>query len=134
MKLFSRLMLISLISSVCYAKQNWSPHIEEIIPDVKIEITQDQESDPKPQIIIQSVANILANVSAIAAAPRDKQNLGQGITGILANVINIALISGKHNHRSKLDLFNMICDELHLDEKTRELIKQKIEELNTASC
>jgi hypothetical protein len=131
MKSFYRLTLALLIAPICHARQI-PAHIQEIIPTVEIEIIDDhsQSTNQKPPVILQSVANVLANVAAIVNAPRDKDNVRQGVTGILANIINIALVSGKRDHRSHSELFNIICDELNLDDAMKEIIKQKIEELN----
>jgi hypothetical protein len=130
MKLRSRLALTLLIAPICHARQI-PAHVQEIVPTIEIEIIPEpQPENPKQQAIILGAANILANAAAIAGSPHDRQNVGQAVTGILANIINIALISGKRDHRSRAELFNIICDELHLDDTMREIVKQKIEELN----
>jgi hypothetical protein len=131
MKLSSHLTLALLITHFCQARE-MPAYVQEIVPEIEIEIIDNcpQQNNPKPQIIIQGVANILANVGAIVSAPRNKQKVSNGVTGILANIINIALVSGKRDHRSGIELFNIICDELNLDEPTREIVKQKIEEIN----
>ena len=134
MNLFSCLALALLIAPICHARKI-PAHVQEIVPTIEIEIVSEpQPENPKQQAIILGAANILASAAAIAASPRDRQNVGQAVTGILANIINIALVSGKRDHRSRSELFNIICDELHLDDEMKEIIKQKIEELNKESC
>lgn len=134
MKLFPYLTVVLLIAPICHARKI-PAHVQEIVPTIEIEIVPEpQPENPKQQAIILGAANILANAAAIAGSPRDRQNVGQAVTGILANIINIALISGKRDHRSRTELFNVICDELNLDDAIREIIKLKIEEINQESC
>lgn len=131
MKLFPCIILTVLITSICQARQI-PAHVQEIIPDIEVQIIDDhtQEGNPKHQTIIQGTANILANVAAIMNQPRNKENVRERVTGILANIINIALVSGKRDHRSHSELFTTICNELNLDDEMRDILKQKIEELN----
>lgn len=134
MKLFPRITLTLFIASICQARQI-PAYVQEIIPDIEVEIINDhtQEGNPKHQTIVQGAANILANVAAIMNQPRNKENVRERVTGILANIINIALVSGKRDHRSRSEFFTIICDELHLDDEMRDILKQKIEELNRES-
>lgn len=101
--------------------------------DATQEVTQENNTppvpNPKPQIIIQSVANILSHVGAIVADPHSRPNIGQNATGILANIVNIAMVAGKRACKNQLEFLTIMCDELHLDQETRHIIQQKLEEI-----
>lgn len=125
MKLLPCLVVSLLIAPICQA--NWQ---QDFAPEIEIEIAPEQSASPKPPVFIQRFANILANIGAIIRAPRDKQNVNQNVTGILANIIYIVLAASKQDHRSRLDVFTTICDELNLDQEMQQIIKQKIEEIN----
>lgn len=131
MKLYSILSLTLLIAPLCHCRPI-PAHVQEIIPEIEIDLAPSEEQNPNPkqQIILQGVANILAGVQGIVSEPRNKNNVRERVTGILANIINIALISRKNDHRSQDKLFTIICDELDLDNSMREMIRLKINELN----
>lgn len=135
MKLYSILSLTLLIAPLCYGRPI-PAHVKEIIPEIEIDFapSEEQNQNAKQQIILQGITNILAGVKGIVSEPRNKNNVRDRVTGILANIINIALIARKNDHRSRLEIFTIICDELDLDDATREIIKLKIEKLNPESA
>jgi len=126
MRLLSRLVIVLplLLAPVIHAKQNWQ-HVQEIEEEIPVA----QPPNEKPQIIIQSVANIISHVGSIVGDPHNKQTIGQNVTGILAHIVNIALVAGKRTYKNQQELLTALCDELHLDEETRVIIQQKLEEI-----
>lgn len=114
-------------------------HANQICIEVQLQ-EPIQEIAPKPRphekaaAIIGSVAGILNGVGTIVDNPRDKQNIGQGVTGILAHIINIALMAGKRDCKSRQELLDLIFDELHLDQEMRETLKRKVEEIQQKEC
>jgi hypothetical protein len=106
-----------------YVDAQWQEPIQEIAPKPR--------PNEKAAAIIGSVAGILNGVGTIVDNPRDKQNISQGVTGILAHIINIALMAGKRDCKSRQELFDLIFDELHLDQEMREIIKLKVEKIQS---
>lgn len=112
-----------------HTEQRCNENAQEIVVDIPLQ----SRPNEKPQIIIGSVANILAHVGRIVGNPHDKPNLGENVTGILANIINIALAAGKKDYKHRQELLSSIFDELHLDQEIREIIKLKVEEIQEES-
>jgi hypothetical protein len=94
--------------------------IQEILP----------QSCPTPkEEILGGVGNILTLAGAIVSNPHSRPNIAQCATGILANIINIALVAGKRAYKNRAELLSFMFDELHLDQEMRAIIEQKLEEL-----
>lgn len=103
-------------------------HSETWNEDVSLEIEQialDEPPNAKPQAILHSIANIVAHIGSIIGNPRNKQNVGHGVTGILGNIVNIALVASHRGLRTEPELLDFLVNELHLDQELKRMITQE---------
>lgn len=92
----------------------------------------EQAPNLKPQVIIHSVANILAQIGSIIGNPHNKPNVGQNVAGILGNIVNIALIASHRGLKTEREIMDYLINELHLDQEIRRIIEHEAEEIRRA--
>jgi len=116
--LLTPLLLLSVIAYATHRGDDATHEVEEIVLE-----------NPKPQIIIHSVANILAQIGSIIGNPHNKPNVGQNVAGILGNIVNIALIASKRGFTTEQEIMDYLVNELHLDQEIRRIIEHEAEEV-----
>lgn len=94
------------------------------------EIALEQAHNPKPQIILNGIANIVAHIGSIVGNPHNRPNVGHNVTGILGNIISIALAASQRGYKTEDELWIYLIDELHLDQELRRIIEHEAEEID----
>jgi len=125
MKRLSILLLTPLliIATATHAEDDGNDATREVE-----EIAQEAQN-AKPQVILHSIANIVAHIGSIVGNPHNKPNVGQNVTGILGNIVNIALAASHRGLKTEEEFMAYFIDELHLDQELRAIIEQEAQEI-----
>lgn len=96
-------------------------------PDATEEVEEIQQvENPKAQVIIHSVANIVAHVGSIAGDKHNKPNICHNVAGIIGNIANIILAAKHHRCKTEQELLDYLINDLHLDELLTNIIEQEM--------